>query len=442
MHMKSNHLMPAASALVLAAASTVFAQEKPYTAPAVAAAPPPASPIGQWLNVDGKLPEALAKGKLNLNARLRYEFHDQQTLTPAHAPILRTRLGFTTAPVNGFQGMLEAEHLTALGDRANYGLPGIGPAGKAVIPDPPTTELNQAWASYTKYDTTLKAGRQRLVLDNARFVGDVDWRMNQQTYDAATVQSTYFKDFTLTYGFVWDVNRVFGDVAGLPAANRDFDSESHLINLSYSGWKFAKLTAYAYLLEFDNSPANSSATFGASLAGSHLFDKEKNLKASYRAEYAFQTDYKNSALASFDSHYINFEGGLDYNIFNAGAGYEVLGGNHNGTRGFGTPLATLAKFNGWANLFLTTPTAGLRDVYGWVGVKLPGNVPLNVTYHKFDADTGGADFGQEWNVTLTHKFNANWSALTRYAYYDGKAPAGNAGQVDTSRFWVQLEFTY
>ena len=28
-----------------------------------------------------------------------------------------------------------------------------------------------------------------------------------------------------------------------------------------------------------------------------------------------------------------------------------------------TPLATLHKFNGWADLFLTTPNAGLEDAY-------------------------------------------------------------------------------
>lgn len=443
MHMKPNHLMPITSALVLAAASAVYAQEKPYTAP-VAPAAPAAQPtaIEKFLNVDGKLPEALAKGKFNLNARLRYEFADGQTTTPAHAPTLRTRFGFTSAPLNGFQGMVEAENITALGDRANYGLPGIGPAGKTVVADPPTTEINQAWASYTKYDTTLKAGRQRIVLDNHRFVGDVGWRQNMQTYDAASIESKYFKDFNLYYGFAWDVNRVFGDVAGLPAANRDFDSESHFLNFSYSGWKYGKVTAYAYLLEFDNSAANSSATYGMSLAGGYTFDKETNLKANYRAEYAFQTDYKNSALASFDCHYYNLESSLDYKKFNVGAGYEVLGSNQNGTRGFGTPLATLHAFNGWADIFLVTPTTGLRDVYAFAGVKLPYEVPLKVIYHKFDADRGGADFGYEWDVVASRAFGKNWTAMLKYAYYDGKAPAGNAGQVDTQKLWAQVEFNF
>ena len=54
--------------------------------------------------------------------------------------------------------------------------------------DPETTELNQAYLSFRGGETILSAGRQRLVLDNARFVGEGAWRQNQQTFDALTAQ--------------------------------------------------------------------------------------------------------------------------------------------------------------------------------------------------------------------------------------------------------------
>ena len=40
---------------------------------------------------------------------------------------------------------------------------------RTVIADPEGTELNRAWISYDRWNTTAKYGRQRIILDNARF---------------------------------------------------------------------------------------------------------------------------------------------------------------------------------------------------------------------------------------------------------------------------------
>jgi len=52
-------------------------------------------------------------------------------------------------------------------------------------------------------------------------------------------------------------------------------------------------------------------------------------------------------------------------------GYEVLEGN--GAIGFATPLATLHAFNGWADMFLTTPANGLKDLYFRASYALPAD---------------------------------------------------------------------
>jgi len=57
--------------------------------------------------------DAFARGKLSLNARLRYERVEQTNLRDAEALTLRTRPGFTTAPWLGFKAMAEAEHTVA-----------------------------------------------------------------------------------------------------------------------------------------------------------------------------------------------------------------------------------------------------------------------------------------------------------------------------------------
>ena len=454
-------------ALVLACAASAYAQEKPFTQPGLASPVPPPAPKPPVMAADakpvipppapepnavekffnGKIPEAFTKGKFSLNSRLRYEFVDQSTFDEkANALTVRTRFGFTTAPLYGFQGMIEGENITALAPEHNYNAGGAnGVTDRPVIADPETTELNQAWLAYSYTNwITLKGGRQRLALDNYRFVGDVNWRQNMQTYDAVSFESKPLDGLSLFYAYVWDVNRVFGNVSDLPtkSANRDFRSDSHFINISYQPFKYGRFVGYSYLLDLENGAgfANSCATYGAYFAGSAPITEKISL--GYRAEYAHQTDYKESPQ-DYAVDYYNVELSGTLKPVSIGAGYEVLGSDENeagvGNVGFRTPLATLHAFNGWADVFLATPANGLRDAYAFGQVTLPWEVPVRLVYHKYESDKEDIDLGQEINVQASKKFGKNWTVLTKYAYYDGKeAPA----RYDGHKFWAQVEFNF
>lgn len=451
------------SALVLALTAAVYGQEKPYTQPGVAtpvpppppkpvavtdakATPPPApEPNAVEKFFSGKIPEAIAKGKFSLNSRLRYEYVDQSTISKeANAFTVRTRFGYTTAPFHGFQGMIEGEDVTVIGPDHNFNAAGSnGTFDKPVVADPDTTELNQAWLAYTYTNwVTLKGGRQRIALDNHRFIGDVGWRQNMQTFDAATFESKPLANLSLLYGYLWEVNRVFGDVEGLPAANRDFESDSHIFNVSYAPFKYARFVGYSYLLDLENraGTANSCATYGGYIAGSAPVTEKISL--GYRGEFAWQTDYKDNPQ-DYGAEYYNLELSATMKPVSIGGGYEVLGTTSNdagaGSVGFKTPLATLHAFNGWADVFLATPAKGLQDIYGFVQVVLPAEIPLRFVYHKFEADSGGGDFGQEFDFQASKKLGKNWNVLAKYAYYDGKeAPA----RFDVHKLWAQLEFNF
>jgi len=376
------------------------------------------------------LADAIAQGKISLNARLRYENVQQTNLLDAGAATLRTRLGVTTAPYAGWQLAAEVENIVAHdGDAYNQAGLNAAAARRAVVADPETTELNQLWAAFTTGKTTGTLGRQKLVLDQARFVGDVGWRQNQQTFDAFVLADKSLARTTLTYAYLDQVNRVFSR----RHAQGRFDSQSHLFNASHAALPTATVAAYAYLLDFKNSAANSCATYGVSLAGTRPVDR--NLKFTYRAEFATQTDYGSSTL-DYSSRYHGLEAGLAAKPGTVSVGQELLGSDHN--VGFKTPLATLHAFNGWADLFLTTPAGGLRDTYLKATATLPMGIAFTGFYHWFETHKGGINLGTETDLMFSRKFGKLATVTTKLA--DFRRESSNIANV--RKVWLQVDFAY
>jgi hypothetical protein len=377
----------------------------------------------------GSLGEAFTLGQPDINLRLRCEDVQQTGLVGATAFTLRTRLGFTTAPLAGWQAMLEAENVAAL-DPDAYSQAGLNPggAGRAVVADPTGTDIDQAWLGFTADETTVILGRQRLVLDNARFVGDSAWRQHLQTFDGLVLRDRSLDHTTLTYAYLDRINRVFGD----RSPQGYWPSTSHLLNASYAGLTAGTLTGYGYLLDFRGAGAASScATYGASFNGEQKLPD--GWKFTYRAEVATQTDYGSSPL-NYSARYQLAEAGLGAAPGGLALGCEVLGSGHG--VGFKTPLATLHAFDGWADLFLTTPAAGLRDTYVKGTASLPAGISLQACQHWFAADRAGPDPGCEFDAQLGRKFGPHVTALLKYADFRRATTA----YPNVQKFWAQVEF--
>jgi hypothetical protein len=391
--------------------------------------------------------DSLTKGKVSVNARLRYEHVEQDGLEDADALTIRLRLGYTTQLYKGFQASIQGESVTPIAKDYPDGTPTS--TTQAAVFDPEVYHLNQAWVSYTFEDTSLKVGRQVIILDNARFVGDVGWRQNDQTFDAALLTNKSIDKLTLTYAYIDYVNRIYDDSAPQP----DFDSNSHLINAAYSGLPIGTLTAYGYLLDFNTDIAaskgfplaNSTATYGLSLVGKKPLAGSKDWKVLYRAEYATQTDYANSPL-DYRATYYDLELGGAYKAYSLTAGYEVLGSD-NGTA-FKTPLATLHAFNGWADKFIGTPAKGLTDTYLKFSAPVCDKVNLLAFYHRFGTDEGPSYIGDEIDLQLAYKINKNFTVTGKVAKYNAEEATNLAGAFpagtnkDTSKVWLQVDYTF
>lgn len=359
-------------------------------------------------------------GTLNADFRLRYESVDQDNaLKDASALTLRSLGNFKTKTFAGVSAFIELENTLAVIDDYNNGI-GDG-TEYSVVADPESTEIDQLYLTYNTEQFSARLGRQVITLDNHRFVGHVGWRQDKQTFDAFSAR--YEKDaINASYAYINKRNRIFAD-------EKDLDSKDHLFNASLKT-DFGKLIAYGYLLEVDNNTDNSLDTYGVRLVG------KKNvaeLPVSYSAEYALQSN--DSGANSYDTQYLLLESGVTYRDITYKLGYESLGSDK-GEQAFQTPLATLHKFNGWADQFLTTPAAGLQDLYA----SLSGNAfsgKWSLVYHTYSADeslAGDDDLGSEFDVVYSKSFNKQYSLGVKYAAYMAGDEAFT--KVDTNKLWV------
>jgi len=391
------------------------------------------TPTAEVLPAAATPEEILSNGTPMFDARLRYESGEQSNLKDANALTLGTRLGFRTATYDGFLALLEAGNTAALNHENDYSAGGTNPggAGRVSFPDEPVTYVNQAWLGYHDAAADVRVGRQRLNLDNVRFVGDVSWWQKMQTYDSATVLFRPAADWTAFYGYVWHVSRVYGNESPQP----DWQSKSHLIKVAYRGWSYGTFTAYGYLLDFTNSAANSSDTYGGSFVGAAPVTPQ--IKLTYRAEAARQENAGNNPL-NYSAAYYHGSLGAAAQGYELSADYEILGSD-DGKKGFATPLATLHGFNGWANEFTATPANGLRDFYVTGVAPLPAALALKVMYHWFKSDFGDLDYGREFDAMLTYKLGKHWTVLGEA----GRYRRGLIGPYfDTNKYWLQTEFSY
>jgi hypothetical protein len=377
------------------------------------------------------LADMVKQGDVNFNFRYRYEYVDQDGFDEeANASTLRSRLTFASASYKGLSFLTEVDNVADIGDD-DFNSTDNGKTEYPVVADPDGTDINQASLKYSREKLSGTFGRQRILHGNQRFVGGVAWRQNEQTYDG--FRGNWSSDFGLSadIAYVYTVNRIFGpdDSDAQPA---QWDGDNYLVRLDYKFLENHSLAGFAYILDIDErerwSP-NKSVNNSTDTYGLHYSGKFGPLAAS--AAFATQEDGGDS-FQDYDASYYMLEAGATFFGVNGKVGYEVLEGD-NGV-GFKTPLATLHKFQGWADKFLITPGDGIEDIYVGFSGKI-GPVKLGATWHDFQAEDSSADFGSEIDLVATWPVNKMLSLQLKYADFDSD---DDTRYQDTKKAWMTV----
>lgn len=363
------------------------------------------------------LQEAIFSGKTSLDLRLRGEYVDFETTPETDAETLRTVLGYKTGDYHGLKAFIEFENVSTLGNgNYNSGTTGYG-NGKTqygLIADPALTQMNQFFLEGYGF----KYGRQKIIYDNARFVGDVGWRQNDQTFDALSYgNKTLLEGLSLNAAYLSRVNNIYGVERRV---------EAPMANVRYAAFPQAQLAVFYYGVDEAEAPAASWQHAGLRVDGTIA-----NLV--YDLSYASQKDYKDSTeVAVPDASYIDVQLGYKFGPVTVKAQQETL------QKGFKTPLATLHAFNGWADRFLNTPANGLVDTNLKVLAKF-SDYSFVLAAHDFQSQVADQEFGREVDFSVSRPLTSKLTGLLKFASFNADGSVAGFTN-DTTKIWLQFAY--
>jgi len=361
----------------------------------------------------------LSRFRISSDARFRYEFRDKDNFDlNANSATLRLHTGLEFDLYDKTTFLIEGEAITSLIDDFNDGT-GNNPQFP-VVPDPSGVELNRLQiATEIVPKTRITIGRQRIAIDDSRFIGTFGFRQNDQTIDAVRAETRLFGPGVLDVGYFNQVNRPLGN----DNINGVFEGDSFFINYG-AQTLIGRVAAFHYSTELVTEPfANdsdefsnvegvnqSSKTTGVRILGRRHWD---DFGIAWEGAFARQTDFADNPL-DYSANYGLAELTLQPKSWTIKLRGEILGSGDG--EGFQTPLGTLHKFQGFADQFLVTPDDGVRDYSAFVQYNIGQIGPLSAVkvfgrHHWFEADTDGRNYGTELNFSVSAKLNQSRFAL-------------------------------
>lgn len=376
------------------------------------------------------LSSALLAGQPYVQLRPRTEVYDPDNgKTEALAATMRIAAGYITAPLYGFSATAEmlavAPIITSYNSQAN------GKTGFNTISDPTGINLGQGFLRYqSTAGLDVKAGRQVIALDDQRFFGKSDFRQNYQSIDSILAKIGPFEHASLLAGWGWAVKNslnnevptrvIIGQGSYAPLDALAFDGFAYFYaNQSETFYTDAAQTLPLGIQNCGLKPVKGKPYTGCNnqIVGGRVHGQVPigQAQLSYKFTYAHQSPYDGGA-ALIDADFLQAAVDILWHGAKFGGEYMLMGANANGTYGFQTPLSTKHLFNGWAEVFQTTPAGGLQTLA--TSVSLPwGRSTLAAKAYDFRSDFHDQHDGNEVDLSWSYKITAHITGAIEYGVY-------------------------
>jgi hypothetical protein len=369
-----------------------------------------------------------------LELRPRYNRIEESDLPrTTSAGTLRAIAGWRSPRWRGISVTAEAIYAEHFGPRSLNDDPSNIPTSPfPLLPDPRHLGVNQAYVDLTAIEEArLRAGRQRVALDNRRWVSENDFRQIPQLFDGATLAWRGLPNAELTAGYYGRIRTTSGETA---------DARLTVLHAAWNPLPGHSLAAFGYFHDqprtanFTGLADNSYKVYGVRLEGTA--GRIGEVEVPYEIEAAQQKPYADGD-ARIDARYWRVGGGLAMTDWTLRADYEVRGSN-DGRYGLQIPLTDFYAFNGWTLNFFTVPRQGLRDAWA-TGRWAIGPVTLYGEVHRFRSDFGDLDFGREADLGLTWAIVPNAVLRLQHARFD---PGSGRVDPEIRKTWLTLTYTY
>ena len=396
--------------------------------------------LSGWLIVAslGVLPVAARAdtfaGSVWLELRPRWNHIEESNLPEAaEGGTVRVLAGWRSGPWNGLRVAIEGIHANHWGEKRFNDDPADIPISPyPLLPDPRHTGVNRAYVEVIGIDGLVaRLGRQRVALDNQRWLSDNDFRQIPQLFDGASLEYSGLPATRLTAGYYGQVRSTSGETDDLRLA---------VLNAAWNPMPDHALGAFAYFHDQPNTAPftgladESYRVYGVRAEG--VAARWGAVELPYVVEAARQRPYAGGD-ARIDARYWRVGAGLATAQWTLRGDYEVRGSN-DGAYGLQIPLTDFYAFNGWTLKWFSAPREGLRD--GWLTARWAiGPVTLYGEAHRFDSDFGDLDFGRELDAGITWSILPNALLRLQHARYDS---GSGRDYPEIRKTWLTFTFTY
>ncbi len=324
--------------------------------------------------------------------------------------------------------------------------------------------LHEAWGEISLLDTnqikagkefSLKIGRQELLYDDSRLLGNLDWLQQARRHDAALIKYSS-QGFTAHFGFAYNQNSELktgtlynGVPNGYPAGTNGIGTMYKSMQFGYASKKLKQGIVSLLVLKDDfqkytltqtgtknlEKGVNSRVTFGPYVQTK--LGKSWNLTAS-----AYMQQGKDKDGAKLSAYMYSVKGIYDVNKFiSVGPGFDYTSGTGTGStknKTFDPLYGTPHKFWGQMDYFYAANgfgKGGLSDLYLTSTIKASPKLSIQADLHQFSSPSQvinakdeklSGNFGEELDIIATFNLTKTISFQGGYCTF---LPTNSLAQV-------------